>query len=89
MMSRDEIGTKVREIFQKTLRLEPEKLTDGATLKEDLNLDSLDLIEVVSEVEDVFDVQIAEESVKTIATFGQVVDGLHAALESKGAKGGA
>ncbi len=82
--SRDEIAAKVREIFEKALRIEAAKLTHGAALKEDLNLDSLDLIEVVSEVEDAFDVQIAEENVKGITTFGQIVDGLHAALEAKG-----
>ena len=83
MTSRDEITAKVQEIFEKTLRLDAKKLTPGATLKEDLALDSLDLIEVVSEVEDAFDVQIAEENVKTITTFGQIVDGLHAALQAK------
>jgi len=83
--SRDEIAGKVKEIFEKTLRIDAHKLTPAAALKEDLNLDSLDLIEVVSEVEDAFDVQIAEEHVKGITTFGQIVDGLHAALEAKGA----
>ncbi len=83
--SRDEIAGKVKEIFEKTLRIDAHKLTPAAALKEDLNLDSLDLIEVVSEVEDAFDVQIAEENVRGITTFGQIVDGLHAALEAKGA----
>ena len=85
MTSRDEITEAVREIFQETLKVEPDKLKPEASLKEDLKLDSLDMIEVVYEVEDRFDVQIPEERIKEITTFGQIVDGLHAALQAKGA----
>ena len=84
MKSRDEIATAVREIFLKTLKVEPEKLVSGVKLKEDLKLDSLDMIEVVYEVEERFDVQIPEERLKEITTFDQIVDGLCTALEAKG-----
>jgi len=39
---------------------------------------------VVYEIEDEFDVQIPEDRIQTITTFGQVIEGLHAALEAKG-----
>jgi acyl carrier protein len=84
MRSRDEIAATVREIFQKTLKVEASKLVPGVKLKDDLKLDSLDMIEVVYEVEERFDVQIPEERLKEITTFDQIVDGLHAALEAKG-----
>jgi len=84
MTTKDEIAAAVKEIFQKTLKVEPEKLTPEVHLKDELNLDSLDMIEVVYEVEDKFEVQIPEEKLKEIMTFGQIVDGLHAALEAKG-----
>jgi len=82
--SKDEIAGAVREIFQKTLKIDSAKLGDATRLKDELKLDSLDMIEVVYEVEDRFDVQIPEERLKEIQTFGQIVDGLHAALEAKG-----
>ncbi len=81
--SKDEIAAKVREIFKKTVKIGPERLEPETTLKDDLKLDSLDMIEVVYEVEDAFDVQIPEERVKEIRTFQQIVDGLHEALEAK------
>jgi len=84
MRSRDEIASAVREIFNKTLKVEPEKLVPGVRLKDDLKLDSLDMIEVVYEVEERFDVQIPEERLKEITTFDQIVDGLCTALEAKG-----
>jgi len=85
MKSRDEVAVAVKEIFFKTLKAEPQRLDFGVHLKDDLKLDSLDMIEVVYEVEECFDVQIPEERLKEITTFGQIVDGLHAALQSKGA----
>ena len=84
-MNKDEISETIKEIFHSTLKVERDLLQHGASLKDDLNLDSLDMIEVVYEVEERFDVQIPEEKIKEITTFGQVVDGLHAALESKSA----
>ncbi len=78
--SKDEIIATVREIFHKTLKIDPARLLPETHLKQDLKLDSLDMIEVVYEVEDRFDVQIPEERLKTITTFGEIVDGLSAAL---------
>ena len=84
MTSRDEITAAVKEIFQTTLKVDPDRLEDAAHLRDDLKLDSLDMIEVVYEVEDRFDVQIPEDKIKEITTLGEIVDGLSAALEAKG-----
>ena len=83
MASKDEIANRVREIFLKTLKIESDRLLMETVLKDDLNLDSLDMIEVVYEVEDSFDVQIPEERVGEIRTFGEIIEGLHEALEAK------
>ena len=83
MKTRDEIATTVKEVFQQTLKVDPAKIEPGTVLKDDLALDSLDMIEVVYELEDRFDVQIPEESIQDIRTFDEVVDGLHAAIAAK------
>jgi acyl carrier protein len=82
--SKDDIAAQVREIFRETLKIQPEKLQADTDLKNDLALDSLDMIEVVYEMEDRFDVQIPEERIQEITTFDQIVEGLHAAIEAKG-----
>lgn len=84
-MDREEVAAQVREIFLETLKIQPDKLKGDTDLKNDLALDSLDMIEVVYEMEDRFDVQIPEEKIQEIATFDQIIDGLHAAIEAKGA----
>lgn len=84
MTSKEEITAAVKDIFKETLKVDPDKLQPGTTLKDDLELDSLDMIEVVYELEEKFDVQIPEEQIKQISTFDDVIDGLHATLEAKG-----
>ena len=83
-MTKEEISDAVKEIFHSTLKVEPGDLTPEASLRDDLNLDSLDMIEVVYEIEERFDVQIPEEKMKEITTYDQIIEGLTAALEAKG-----
>ena len=84
MPTKEEIAAEAKSIFCKTLKLEPDRIQPDSRLQEDLDLDSLDMIEVVYEVEDRFDVQIPEERVQEIRTFAEIVDGLHDALQAKG-----
>jgi acyl carrier protein len=84
MTSREEIQTILKDIFKQTLNIEPERLKPETALRDELALDSLDMIEVVYEIEERFDVQIPEEKVREITTLDQIVDGLSEALEAKG-----
>jgi acyl carrier protein len=83
MPTNEEIAAEVKSIFCRTLKLEPDKIQPESRLQEDLSLDSLDMIEVVYEVEDHFNVQIPEDAIQTIRTFQQVVDGLAGAIDAK------
>ncbi len=83
MTTKEEVADAVREVFKTALKIEPEKLQPDTKLVDDLSLDSLDMVEVVYELEDRFDVQISEDRIESIRTFQQVVDGLHAAIEAK------
>jgi acyl carrier protein len=83
-MTRDEITTAVKDVFETTLKVEPERLEAGTALRDELQLDSLDMIEVVYEIEERFDVQIPEEKLNEIDTFGQIIDGLVEAIAAKG-----
>ena len=86
MATRDEIAAALREILNTAAKVPAEKLAaldENAPIKDVLQLDSLDMIEVVYEVEDRFDVQIPEDRVQEIRTFAEIVDGLHDALQAK------
>jgi len=77
-MEKEELAAQVKEIFRETLKIDPERLRPETVLKDELELDSLDMIEVVYAVEERFDVQIPEESIAELKTFQQIVDGLWA-----------
>ncbi len=62
---------EIRDIMASTLDLDEEKLTEDTNLRTDLDIDSLDLVEFVSEVEDHFGIMIPQDSLEGIETIGQ------------------
>ena len=64
---------KVRDIIEKELGVEREKLTDNASFIEDLGADSLDIVELVMEFEKEFNIDIPDEDAEKISTVGDAV----------------
>ena len=59
---------KVKDIIEKELGVEREKLTDGASFIDDLGADSLDIVELVMGIEKEFGLQIPDEDAEKINT---------------------
>ena len=71
-MTNEEILKDAQEIAQDELDVEPEKITMDTNIKEDLDADSLDLFEILNELEDKYDIELdADDSIQTIS---QLVD---------------
>ena len=59
---------KIREIIADQLGIEVDEISMETKVKEDLSADSLDLFQIINEIEDEFDVKIEEiESINTVA----------------------
>jgi acyl carrier protein len=71
---RDQIFSKVRDHLAAELELDPSEISDGVRFREDLDADSLDLYELVMELEDTYGVGMSEEEAAKIETVGQAVD---------------
>ena len=56
------------------LGVDPAEVTVDSSFQEDLNADSLDLVELIMEMEDRFKIKIPDEEAEKIATVGQAVD---------------
>src|SRR6187401_2136727 len=63
---------KVKDIIEKELGVERDKLTNEASLIEDLGADSLDIVELVMEFEKEFNIDIPDEDAEKLRTVGDV-----------------
>ncbi len=72
--SREEVYERVKEVLSEQLGVEEGEITEEASFQEDLDADSLDLYELVMELEDSYGVKVSEEEASRIATVGDAVD---------------
>ena len=64
---------KVKDIIVDRLGVDAEKVTPEASFKDDLGADSLDIAELVMELEDEFDMEITDEEAEKLTTVGDAV----------------
>jgi len=73
-MNREEALERVRAILVEQLGVDEEQVTEDASFQGDLDADSLDLVELIMELEDQFGLKISDEDPQKISTVGQAVD---------------
>ena len=64
---------RIQEMIVEAIGVEEAKVTEGASFKEDLGADSLDLFELVMALEDEYGVEIPTEELEKTVTVGDVV----------------
>lgn len=72
--SREEIFEQVKDVLVEKLGVDEGDIVESASFQEDLDADSLDLVELIMELEDRFGVKIPNEDAEKILTVGQAVD---------------
>jgi acyl carrier protein len=72
-MNKDEVFNLVRDHLAEELEVDPARIADGTRFKQDLDADSLDLYELVMELEDHYGVSVSEEQAARIETVGDAV----------------
>ena len=82
-MEREEAISALREVAVEVLSVEPDQVVEEARFKEDLDADSLDLVELVMGLEERFDISVPEEDLENVATVGQAVDLVMAKVAAK------
>ena len=69
---------KIKEMVAEQLNVEAADLTAETSFKDDLGADSLDLFELVTNLEDEYEIEIPSEELEKLTTVGAVVDYLKA-----------
>ncbi len=65
---------RVQGVVAEQLGVEPEKVTTDAEFVQDLNADSLDLVELIMQLEEEFGVEISDEEAENIKTVGDALE---------------
>ena len=64
---------KVKKIIVDQLDVEVDKVTEAASITDDLGADSLDVVDLVMSFEEEFDIEIPDDQVEKIKTVGDIV----------------
>jgi acyl carrier protein len=73
-MERDEILERIREITADRLGVDEGEVMPESSFREDLEADSLDLVELIMELEEQFGMEIPDEEAEKITTVEEAVD---------------
>jgi acyl carrier protein len=73
-VDREKVVADIRAILVEQLGVDGAEVKEESSFQEDLNADSLDLVELIMEMEDRFKVKIPDEAAEKIGTVGQAVD---------------
>ena len=73
-MDKQEVFAKVKVLIVEQLGVDEDKVTLEANFREDLEADSLDLVELIMAFEEEFGGEISDEEAQEITTVGQAVD---------------
>jgi acyl carrier protein len=74
VLNRSDVLEKVREHLSTELEVPLDQISESTRMREDLDADSLDLYELVMELEDTYGISVSEEEAADIETVAQAVD---------------
>jgi len=78
ILSQDEILVRLRADLEEMFEIPPDRITLDARLYEDLDLDSIDAVDLVVKLQELTGRKIKPEQFKTVRTVGDIVGHVHA-----------
>ena len=82
MLTRDEIFSSLSSALEEMFEIPASDITLSATLFEDLDLDSIDAVDLVIKLQDLTGKKISPQDFKTVRTVGDIVDQVAALVET-------
>jgi acyl carrier protein len=76
-MTQDDIYQRIVSILHETFDIAPERVSPAATLKDDLDIDSIDAVDLIVQLKPLVGKRLQPEAFKSVRTVQDVVDALH------------
>ena len=81
-MNKDQIHQRIARIMEETFEIAPERVTLQAKLYDDLEIDSIDAVDLIVQLKPLAGRRLEPEAFKSVRTVGDVVDALHSLLNN-------
>jgi len=89
MMSNQEIFDRLRAILIETFDIEPEQIKPEARLYEDLDIDSIDAVDLIVKLKPLVGKKLQPDAFKTVRTLQDVIDAVQGLIKETTAEPGA
>lgn len=83
MKTKEEILATLREVLEELFEIEPERVTPEANLYTDLDIDSIDAVDLMVRLKELTGRKIDPEEFKNVRTVGDVVEAVHGMLQEE------
>jgi acyl carrier protein len=83
VISKEDVFARVKKVIVEEINAKEDEIELTTSFTEDLGADSLDVVQLVMDFEDEFDIEIPDDDVEQIRTVGNAVDYISSKLESK------
>jgi acyl carrier protein len=80
MMNKEEMFAHLSTILQETFDIAPENITPESRLYEDLDIDSIDAVDLIVKLKPIAGRRLQPDAFKSVRTLQDVVDALHSLL---------
>ena len=87
MQTREEIFDTLRDALVELFELEPERITEDANLYQDLEIDSIDAVDLIDHIKRQTGKKLAAEEFKAVRTVGDVVEAVYQVVNADSAAG--
>jgi acyl carrier protein len=81
-MNKEELYQRVADILHRSFEVEMSRITPDAKLREDLDIDSIDAVELIVQLKPLLGGNLKPEAFKSVRTVSDVVDALHGMLQA-------
>ena len=78
-----DIAEKVKSVIAEQMKIKPEEITENAKFTTDLSLDSLDMVELIIELEEGWGIEIPDEDAKKLTTIDEAIKYIEEKIASK------